>query len=125
MSEHPDNNTDTTTPETTSAHNKLLHHIGTAVGLLFLIAFYLLIESTGFYDWVIAQLPSDYAGAGLMLGIIIGMTPAFFIWKQYNRWIEKKLGVTGKYYEDGFYKEPEKPANRKPDNQPPGKNKID
>ncbi|WP_299201805.1 hypothetical protein [uncultured Amphritea sp.] len=111
MSERPKNsvekNSDTTTSETTSSHNKLLHHIGTGVGLLFLAGYYLVIESTGFYDWVIAQLPSDYAGAGLMLGIIIGMTPAFFIWKHYNRWVERKLGVTGKYYEDGFFKDPE------------------
>jgi len=98
-----------------STHNKLLHHIATGFGLLFLIAYYLIIDSSGFYDWVIAQMPEKYSGAGLMLGIMIAMTPAFFIWKHYNRWVERKLGVTGKYYEDGFYKAPEKPDDNKTD----------
>ncbi|WP_241235057.1 hypothetical protein [Amphritea opalescens] len=65
-------------------------------------------DKTGFYDWVTALLPQEYAGSGLMLGIMIAMTPGFFAWKHYNRWVEKKLNVTGKYYEDGFYKQPEK-----------------
>ncbi len=107
MSEHSANRTDKNT--VIHSHNKLLHHIGTGVGLLFLVGFYLLMEKSGFYAWVTAQVPTEYTGAGLMLGIIIGMTPAFFIWKHYNRWMERKLGVTGKYYEDGFYKDPEKP----------------
>jgi len=51
----------------------------------------------------------------LLFGIIIGMTPGFFIWKHYNRWVEQKLGVTGKYYEDGFYKAPEQPDDNKTD----------
>ena len=38
-----------------------------------------------------------------MLGIMLAMTPGFFIWKLYNRWLERKLAVTGKYYEDEYY----------------------
>jgi hypothetical protein len=98
-----------------SSHNKVLHHIATAFGLLFLAGYYLVMDKSGFYDWITAQLPEEYSGSGLMLGIMIAMTPGFFIWKHYNRWIEKKLGVTGKYYEDGFYKDPEKPKDKKTD----------
>ncbi|MDO6562492.1 hypothetical protein Q4488_03755 [Amphritea sp. 1_MG-2023] len=107
--------TDNTKPQTNHAsrpHNKILHHIATACGLLFLVGYYLLIDKSGLYDWVTAQLPAKYAGSGLMLGIMIGMTPGFFIWKYYNRWIEKKLGVSGKYYEDGFYKDPPKASDK-------------
>ncbi|GGK68936.1 hypothetical protein [Amphritea balenae] len=88
-----------------SSHNKVLHHIGTGAGFLFLIGYYLFMDQTGFYDWITAQLPEEYAGSGLMLGIMIAMTPGFLVWKYYNRWVEKKLGVKGKYYEDGFYKD--------------------
>ncbi|WP_296058286.1 hypothetical protein [uncultured Amphritea sp.] len=112
MPESSNNNSNTPNH---SSHNKLLHHIATGFGLLFLIAYYLIIDSTGFYDWVTARMPAEYAGAGLMLGIMIAMTPGFFIWKHYNRWVEKKLGVTGKYYEDGFYKAPEQPDDNKTD----------
>nr|WP_320134968.1 hypothetical protein [uncultured Amphritea sp.] len=101
-----------------NSHNKTLHHIATGIGLLFLLGYYLLMDKTGFYDWVTALLPQEYAGSGLMLGIIIAMTPGFFIWKHYNRWIEKKLGVTGKYYEDGFYKAPENKKNTDKTNTP-------
>ena len=90
-----------------SSHNKLLHHIGTGFGFLFLIGYYLLMEQTGFSDWVIGFFPAGYEGAGLMLAIIISMTPGFFIWKHYNRWMEKKLGVKGKYIEDEYYKQQE------------------
>ncbi|WP_417222790.1 hypothetical protein [Amphritea sp.] len=103
-----DSNANTPGAATPQTHNKLLHHVATGFGLLLLTGYYLLIDSTGFYDWITSQLPVKYAGSGLMLGIMIGMTPGFFLWKYYNRWVEKKLGVTGKYYEDGFYKEPEK-----------------
>ncbi len=120
MSESSNKSTDSRTD--THTHNTLLHHIGTGVGLLFLIGFYLIIKSTGFFDWVTAQMPQKYAGAGLMLGIIIAMTPGFFIWKHYNRWVERKLGVTGKYYEDDFYKEPEKTEKAESDSHKPGPN---
>lgn len=102
MADHPKTATQHSTEPT--AHNKTAHHIATGIGLLCLGGYYLLMDKSGFYDWVTAFLPTEYAGAGLMLGIMIGMTPGFFLWKHYNRWIEKKLGVSGKYYEDDFYK---------------------
>jgi len=48
-----------------------------------------------------------------MLAIGLGMTPAFFIWSRFNRWVEKKLQIKGKYYEDGFYKAPKKEDDKK------------
>ena len=53
-------------------------------------------------------MPTQYHGAGLMLGIGLGMAPAFFIWSRFNRWTEKKLQIKGIYYEDGFYKDEKK-----------------
>lgn len=98
-------------PET--SHNKVLHHIATGFGLLALFGYYLLMEQTGFHEWITALLPENYAGSGLMLAIMITMTPGFFCWKYYNRWVERTLGVKGKYYEDGFYKEPEDKSDKK------------
>ncbi len=40
-----------------------------------------------------------------MVAIMVVMTPGFFIWKHYNRWLEKRLNIKGKYYEEGFFKE--------------------
>jgi len=95
-----------------SSHNKLLHHIATGFGFLFLIGYYLVIEMTGFFDWLIAFFPEEYSGAGLMLAIMISMTPAFLIWKYYNRWVEKALGVKGKYLEEEYYKQQEEQKNK-------------
>ncbi|MEH6575755.1 MAG: hypothetical protein V7731_01640 [Amphritea sp.] len=91
-----------------SSHNKVLHHLGTAFGLLGLAAYYLLIDQSEFLDWITSLMPDKYAGSGLMIGIMIAMTPAFFAWKHYNRYMERKLGVKGRYIEDEYYKHQEK-----------------
>ena len=57
----------------------------------------------GLLDWATQIMPEGYAGAGLMLAIGLSMTPAFFIWSQFNRYTEKKLNIKGKYYEDDYY----------------------
>ena len=49
-----------------------------------------------------------YKGSGLMVGIGVGMAPAFFIWSRFNRWVEKKLHIKGVYYEDSYYKNDDK-----------------
>ncbi|UTW13637.1 hypothetical protein [Marinobacterium rhizophilum] len=88
----------------TPANKKLLHHIATALGLVFLGLWYLLFKQLGALDWVISLVPSSHAGAGLMLGIAIVMIPGFFIWKLYNRWVERRLDIRGRYYEDSYYR---------------------
>ena len=88
-----------------------LHHIATALAFAFLIAWYYLLNLYGFFDYFSELMPQQYRGAGLMLAIGIGMTPAFFIWSRFNRWVEKKLNIKGIYYEDGFYKDDEKVKN--------------
>ncbi|MGY8869305.1 MAG: hypothetical protein ACKVJE_02595 [Pseudomonadales bacterium] len=80
-----------------------LHHLATGLGFAFLIGSYLLGRHLGFIDWVTLQMPEGYEGSGLMLAIGIMMTPAFFIWSRFNRFVEKKLGIKGKYYEDSYY----------------------
>ncbi|WP_293265882.1 hypothetical protein [Neptunomonas sp.] len=80
-----------------------LHHLATGVGFAFLIGWYLLCRHLGFIDWVTLQMPEGYEGSGLMLAIGIMMTPAFLIWSRFNRFIENKLDIKGKYYEDSFY----------------------
>ncbi|MBE9397217.1 hypothetical protein IOQ59_08090 [Pontibacterium sp. N1Y112] len=86
----------------------LLHHIATAIGFLGLMAWYLGARELGLFDWAVELAPEGHEGAGLMVGIMVAMTPGFFLWKLWVRWSEKKLGITGKYYEDGFYKDPPK-----------------
>lgn len=84
-------------------HQTLLHHIATAIGFVGLLGWYYAASKLGILDWAIQQVPAQYAGAGLMVGIMLAMTPGFFLWKLWNRWVEKKLQITGKYYEDDFY----------------------
>ncbi|NQZ30381.1 MAG: hypothetical protein HRU06_03860 [Oceanospirillaceae bacterium] len=85
-------------------NNNIKHHFATGIAFLFLIMWYYALHSVGFFDYVGSLMPESYHGSGLMLGIGLGMTPAFFIWSRFNRWAEKKLNIKGKYYEDGFYK---------------------
>lgn len=82
-----------------------LHHIATGIGFTFLIGWYLLCRYLGFIDWTTLQMPTGYEGSGLMLAIIIMMTPAFFIWSRFNRFVEKKLNIKGIYYEDSYYQD--------------------
>lgn len=85
-------------------HHKLLHHLGVAAGFIFLISWFYLGRKLGFLDWVVSFAPASHAGAVLMLGIMMMMLPAFLIWKYANRWLEKTLQVTGKFYEDDIYR---------------------
>lgn len=86
-----------------SSHNKLLHHLGVAAGFIGLMAWYYIGDRLGLMQVFVDLLPSTHSGAALMLGIMLVMAPGFFIWKLYNRWLERHLGVKGRYYEDDFY----------------------
>jgi len=90
--------------EQTEKKKKTLHHIAVGVGFAGLILWYYAGYKLGFLDWAIQQVPQKYAGSGLMIAIMVMMTPGFFLWKLYNRWIEKRLNITGIYYEDEYYK---------------------
>jgi len=93
--------------EKTSNKNTKLHHFAAGVGFAGLILWYYAGYKLGFLDWAIQQVPQKYAGAGMMVGVMVLMTPGFFIWSRYNRWIEKRLDITGQYYEDEYYKNDE------------------
>ena len=95
--------------------NNTLHHITTGIGFLFLIGWYLLFRKLGFLDWCTMQMPSGYEGSGLMLAIVIMMTPAFFIWSRFNRFVERKLNIKGTYYEDSYYQEKTKSNEKNQD----------
>ncbi len=86
-------------------HSRLLHHLGVAVGLSGLILWFWAGRSLGFLDWMTALFPAQHAGAGLMVGIMLMMLPALLLYRQYNRWLESRLRITGRYYEDDFYRD--------------------
>ncbi|MEH6444310.1 MAG: hypothetical protein V7784_10455 [Oceanospirillaceae bacterium] len=83
----------------------LKHHLATALAFAFLVLWYYVLQHFQFFDYMTELMPLEYKGTGLMLGIGLGMTPAFFIWSRFNRWAEKKLDIKGMYYEDSFYSE--------------------
>lgn len=93
--------------ETYDLSNKFKHHLATATAFAFLIIWYFALQHFGFFDWVVAFFNEEYQGSGLMLAIGGGMTPAFFIWSRFNRWVEAKLEIKGMYYEDSYYKDKE------------------
>ncbi len=96
---------------------KLLHHIAVGAGFIGLIAWYYILGiQLGFLDWMIQQMPPKYAGSGMMIGIMVLMTPGFFIWSRFNRWVEKKLSVSGIYYEDEYYKHQDELKKKAQDN---------
>ncbi len=86
----------------TQKRQKLLHHIAVGGGFVGLILWFYIGRELGILDWVTRQMPEEHAGAGLMLGIMLLMTPGFFIWARYNRWVERKLRVHGFYYETEY-----------------------
>lgn len=88
--------------------NKLLHHLAAAAGFIGLLAWFYVGRSFGIVDWIALQVPEKYTGAGVMLGIMVVMTPGCFIWSRYNRWIEQRLSIKGIYYEDEYYRENDK-----------------
>ena len=80
-----------------------LHLLATGVGFAGLIIWFAVGRQLGILDWITALFPPSHAGAGLMVAIMLMMTPGFLIWKFYNRWVEKRLQVKGRYYEDDVY----------------------
>ena len=93
---------DSNTPQ----HQKLLHHIAVGAGFCFLIAWFYFFTQSGFFEYVTALFPEKYAGSGLLVAIMVSMVPAFFIWKLWTRFMEKKLNISGIYYEDAYYNSP-------------------
>ncbi|MFW1677802.1 hypothetical protein ACFVYJ_08465 [Pontibacter sp. JAM-7] len=84
---------------------KLLHHIAVGCGFMGLILWFYIGRELGILDWAASLLPQEHAGAGLMLGIMLLMTPGFFIWSRYNRWVEHRLAIRGFYYETEYEEE--------------------
>jgi len=84
-----------------------LYLLATAAGFCGLIAWFVMGRQLGVLDWISGFFPASHTGAGVMVAVMILMTPAFLIWKYYNRWIEKRLKVQGRYYEDAVYRKPE------------------
>ncbi|KEA62002.1 hypothetical protein ADIMK_3663 [Marinobacterium lacunae] len=42
-----------------------------------------------------------------MLAIMVMMAPAFGIWTLFNRWLERRLDIKGRYMEDEYYRSDE------------------
>ena len=84
---------------------KLLHHLAVGAGFIGLLTWFYIGRQLGFLEWITAMMPPKYAGAGLMVAIMLLMTPGCFIWSRYNRWIERELGIKGRYYEEEYDKE--------------------
>jgi len=102
------------------SHNPLntpypkLYLCATGAGFAGLIGWFFVGRTLGILDWATQLLPESHAGAGLMLGIMLMMAPGFFLWKLYNRWIEQRLQVRGRFLEDDVYLPPESDT-KKPD----------
>lgn len=84
-------------------NKKTLHHLATGLGFLGLIGWFYAGRQLGILDWGVTLMPKGHEGAGLMLAICLMMLPGFFLWSRYNRLIEQKLNIKGKYYEDDYY----------------------
>ncbi|WP_409526075.1 hypothetical protein [Nitrincola sp. MINF-07-Sa-05] len=95
----------------TEQQSRTLHHLATAVGFLFLILWFYIGRRIGFLDWFVTLGPRSHAGAILTIGIMLMMLPAFLIWKYCNRWVEKRLKITGRFLEDEVYLKPENKAD--------------
>ncbi|WP_151704515.1 hypothetical protein [Nitrincola alkalilacustris] len=95
----------------TEQQSKTLHHLATAAGFLFLILWFYTGRRLGFLDWFVTLGPMSHAGATLTIGIMLMMLPAFLIWKYCNRWIEKRLKITGRFFEDEVYQKPDNQAD--------------
>lgn len=100
-----------TTPErkVPAKGQRLLHHLGVAAGLLALLLWFWFGRRLGFLDWMTALFPVQYAGAGLLVGIMLLMLPALLLHRQYNRWLEARLAIRGRFYEDEFYADDSSP----------------
>lgn len=91
-----------------------LYLLASGIGFLGLIGWFVIGRELGILDWASQLVPASHQGAGIMLGIMLMMLPGFFLWKLYNRWIEKRLQVKGVYLEDDVYLPP-KNKTKKPD----------
>ncbi len=87
-------------------HNRsLTYHVLVGLGFVALIAWFYLMRELQFMSWVTSLGPATHAGAMNMLAIILWMLPGFLVWKYYMRFINRKLKITGIFYEDHFYKD--------------------
>lgn len=84
-----------------------LYLLATAVGFVGLILWFYAGRELGILQWIVDHFPASHAGAGLMVAIMILMTPGFLLWKLFNRWIEAKLKVKGRFLEDEVYLPPD------------------
>lgn len=88
-----------------------LYQLATAAGFVGLMLWFYAGRELGVLQWISDRFPPSHAGAGLMIAIMLMMTPAFLLWKYYNRWIEARLKVKGRYLEDEVYR-PAEPSDR-------------
>ncbi|MBR9829457.1 MAG: hypothetical protein GYB41_12565 [Oceanospirillales bacterium] len=83
-----------------------LYLLATGAGFVGLIAWFYTGRQLGVLQWIIDLFPASHAGAGLMIAIMLMMTPGFLLWKLFNRWVEAKLKVKGRFLEDDIYLPP-------------------
>lgn len=83
-----------------------LYLLATGAGFAGLIIWFYLGRELGILEWIVALFPASHAGAGLMVAIMVMMTPGFFLWKLFNRWVERRLKVKGRFLEDEVYLPP-------------------
>ncbi|MBA4501963.1 hypothetical protein [Marinobacterium marinum] len=85
-----------------------LYLLASAAGFAGLILWFYAGRELGILQWIVDFFPASHAGAGLMIAIMLMMTPGFLIWKFYNRWVEQRLEVKGRHLEDEVYLPPTK-----------------
>ncbi|MDY6890657.1 MAG: hypothetical protein SVU24_03505 [Pseudomonadota bacterium] len=94
-----------TQPPSATPHPRL-YLLAVGGGFAGLLLWFAIGRSLGVLEWIGALFPPSHAGAGLMVAIMVLMAPAFWLWNRYNRWVEKRLGVSGRYYEENLYRPP-------------------
>ena len=109
-----------TTGKTTDPDRKIIYHLLMGIGFLGLIGWFYLMRQLEFMVWLSAFGPESHKGAMNMLAVMVWMLPAFFCWKYYVRFINKRLNIGGIYYEDHYYRSEDKadpsPTKDKPEN---------
>ncbi|WP_207061084.1 hypothetical protein [Motiliproteus sp. SC1-56] len=95
----------------------LLYHLLMALGFIFLVAAFYLMQYLNFTGWVASLGPVSHQGAFKMVAVMIWMTPAFLAWKHYVRFINRRLEIQGRYYEDTYYGTQPDNATPKPSNE--------
>ncbi len=89
-------------PEKTERN--ILYHILMGLGFLALIGWFWLMREIEFMSWLSAMGPASHTGAMNLLAIMVWMLPGLLCWKYYVRYINRKLKITGIFYEDHFYR---------------------